>query len=285
VRESSFDEDGVGSADRAVKFDGVDDYILVPDASTLQFGGTEFSVTAWVKLDSSVTLTNVTDVYPVASKWTSTESGFEFSVKGGSTGKGLSFRTMVNGAQTQELVPTEDKRALLTDQKPHLVCFTRDNSNVGRLYIDGELVSSATTIAGNLSTDAELWIGKNNDTPDSKYFKGVLEDVKLFSSTVRPDEISAAFDSDADTLPDWWELKYFGNLTYAAGWDFDEGEGDGLSNWEEYENGSNPNLKDSDGDGANDGEEVLYDLDPTQPALLDSTGTYVTFDVFTPLEF
>ena len=44
-------------------------------------------------------------------------------------------------------------------------------------------------------------------------------------------------DSDNDGLPDWWEMKYFGNLNQTAAGDPD---GDGWTNLEEYRCGANP---------------------------------------------
>ena len=46
------------------------------------------------------------------------------------------------------------------------------------------------------------------------------------------------YDSDADGLPDWWELTYFGNLNQGPN---DDPDGDGYTNLEEYTRGSNPN--------------------------------------------
>jgi len=45
------------------------------------------------------------------------------------------------------------------------------------------------------------------------------------------------FDTDRDGLPDWWEMRWFGNLTAAAAGDPD---GDGLTNAEEYRMGTDP---------------------------------------------
>jgi hypothetical protein len=44
-------------------------------------------------------------------------------------------------------------------------------------------------------------------------------------------------DSDADGLPDAWEMQYFGNLSQSGGGDYD---GDGISNYTEYLQGRNP---------------------------------------------
>ncbi len=45
-------------------------------------------------------------------------------------------------------------------------------------------------------------------------------------------------DVDADGLPDWWEYKYFGDLSQDGASDYDR---DGVLNSQEYANGTNPN--------------------------------------------
>jgi hypothetical protein len=57
---------------------------------------------------------------------------------------------------------------------------------------------------------------------------------------------NAVLDSDFDTLPDWWEVKYFwspaqSGLQETAEGDFD---GDGYTNLEEYARGTDPTHKD-----------------------------------------
>ncbi|MFO8027694.1 MAG: hypothetical protein R6U56_08530 [Opitutales bacterium] len=46
-------------------------------------------------------------------------------------------------------------------------------------------------------------------------------------------------DDDGDGLPNWWESEFFGSNT-AADPNADEPDGDGLTNLEEYELGSDP---------------------------------------------
>ncbi len=65
-------------------------------------------------------------------------------------------------------------------------------------------------------------------------------------------------DSDNDSLPDAWEMEYFGNLNQTGATDFD---GDGETNYQEYQYSSgvlNPRLLDSDNDGLTDAFEVHY---------------------------
>ena len=67
-------------------------------------------------------------------------------------------------------------------------------------------------------------------------------------------------DRDLDTMPYWYELEYGldPDVDDRAG-DIDD---DGLSNGDEYAEGTIPNDPDTDNDGMLDGYEVEYDLDP-----------------------
>jgi hypothetical protein len=69
-------------------------------------------------------------------------------------------------------------------------------------------------------------------------------------------------DTDGDGMPDGWEISnVLLPLINDAG---DDPDNDGLSNLDEFLNGTNPKVADTDGDGVNDGNEVLiYGTDPT----------------------
>lgn len=61
------------------------------------------------------------------------------------------------------------------------------------------------------------------------------------------DPTSGDADNDNDTLPDWWEVRYFG-LTLSHGPN-DQSDTDGVSNGIEYNLGSNPAADDLPGPG------------------------------------
>lgn len=75
------------------------------------------------------------------------------------------------------------------------------------------------------------------------------------------------FDTDDDGLSDPWELLHFGDLTKTS--DGDE-DGDGLTNDEEEDAGTDPNNDDSDADGLLDGDEV--NTHNSDPLLVDTDG-------------
>ena len=71
-------------------------------------------------------------------------------------------------------------------------------------------------------------------------------------------------DADGDGLPDDWEALYaLSNQTYADSGD--DGDGDGLTNFEEHIEGTLPNDSDTDDDGMPDGWELEYGFAPTDP--------------------
>ena len=55
-------------------------------------------------------------------------------------------------------------------------------------------------------------------------------------------------------------------------WSPTDADGDGLTNEQEIDSGSDPNDPDTDGDGLIDGEEVFLGTDPTNPDT-DAAGT------------
>lgn len=106
--------------------------------------------------------------------------------------------------------------------------------------------------------------------------------------------IDRSLDFDSSTIADWWEMKYAlqpGSLALAG----TDSDGDGLSNAQEFQRGSNPRNADtdgdglldsaesianalnadSDGDGLSDGAEVSAAI-PTNPNLADTDGDGVS---------
>ena len=70
-------------------------------------------------------------------------------------------------------------------------------------------------------------------------------------------------DTDNDGMPDKWEEKYGLNIEFDDS--SDDEDNDGLTNLEEYREGTDPTVKDTDGDGISDGDEVNKGYDPTDP--------------------
>jgi len=72
------------------------------------------------------------------------------------------------------------------------------------------------------------------DDPDGDGFTNLQE---YNAGTDPTDAASTPDDTDADGLPDAWELQYFGTLSYGPA---DDPDGDGFTNLQEYQAGTNP---------------------------------------------
>ena len=87
-------------------------------------------------------------------------------------------------------------------------------------------------------------------------------------------EIRAYTDTDADGMADAWETDHFTNTSRDGAGDFD---GDGVTDLDEFNAGSDPTQSDGDGDGMPDAWEIEYGTNPgADDAHLDPDGDGVT---------
>jgi hypothetical protein len=108
------------------------------------------------------------------------------------------------------------------------------------------------------------WSQENNTPPDSDLYYWVKV---TFSDGVNEavyESPRAYLDSDGDGMPDYWEEQY-GLDKNSSNDEWDDGDGDGAYNFQEFTAGGDPTLADTDGDGMSDGYEVDNDLDPSDP--------------------
>jgi hypothetical protein len=82
-------------------------------------------------------------------------------------------------------------------------------------------------------------------------------------------------DTAGDSMPDGWEVEYFGDTAQEPEEDYDK---DALNNLGEYQHGTDPTNADTDYDGIPDGWEVWFGLNPLDPsdASADTNGDGLT---------
>lgn len=109
-----------------------------------------------------------------------------------------------------------------------------------------------------------------NDDPDNDTATNLEE---LYAGSDPSDNTSFPGDSDADGLPDQWELDYFGSLDED---EFGDPDGDFAYNIDEYLAGTDPNqyfsFPDSDNDGMSDGWEDYWFGDLSNDGTTDTDG-------------
>lgn len=212
---------------------------------------------------------------------------FQFKYVGRTVTGGGRFQTITQpqiqfiniGSSVQTIsatVPTTGSNAVSNTDWFHVaVTFTGTAASSGTSNISfywTKLVSTGTTanligsgtMTNNLTVGTgDFAVGNEARTTggETDGFAGYIDEVRI-SGIVRAADamMPSNYDSDGDGLPDAWEKKYFGALTYGAN---DDPDKDGYTNAQEYAAGSNPNnasstLLDTDANGLPDAWEINY---------------------------
>lgn len=216
-------------------FNGVDDYVQIPDSAPLNFVSAPFAIEAWVNKSSSFGST-FGRIY-------------DKSQAGSSNGYGLTM----NDSQIRMLGSTDltiNYNSALNVW--HHIAAVSDGAGTGYIYVNGKLVGSGSYASANAYTGAAQ-IGKASDA--SSYFNGLIDEVRIsgvarVSEEIRADAgkrpygiyTSPAIDSGSDNAHwktiNWTEL---GNQTgdgeilkdssgLVAQWNFNEAGGTAAAN-------------------------------------------------------
>ena len=179
----------IGRFGQALSFDGTNDRVTVPDASTLDLT-TGMTMEAWVKPTVTGTAwktvlfkhrdNNATNMVYVmyANRNTNVPNGeitVGTSVKAanGPTGSGLPLNVW-----------------------SHLT-VTFDNATL-RLYVNGNEIASLATAGPIATSNGSLWIGGNNVW--NEFFSGVIDEVRIYNRALNASEIQA--DMNRGAAPD-----------------------------------------------------------------------------------
>lgn len=173
----------------ALYFDGMNDYVEVPDAPALNFGTGDLSMWVWIKTSKTSGIDVIVDKRvetsgPVQGYVASNYSGNLLFQLADGLGSGFA---------------NYDSKFFIADGVWHQVAITvdRDLIDGGRWYVDGVEVGkrfNPTGRQGCLSNPKPLRIGKRSDHPGwPGFFKGSIGDLRLFNRALSATEIQAIY--------------------------------------------------------------------------------------------
>ena len=198
-----------GKVGRAASFDGVNDYVDIPDRTAFHFANV-FSISAWIKPS--------TTSGAIAGKWQS-PNAFLLSLSGG---KALFQVALASG--TTVAVPSSS--TIATGTWTHLA-GVYDGTKV-RLYVNGTLSASASASGNIASSTAHLRVGALPS--GASLFTGGIDELRLYGAALSAANVSrlvngiqhrrlraVAFDPKFTSDPNWLG-KRLHDFYASAGW-------------------------------------------------------------------
>jgi hypothetical protein len=215
-----------GRFNRAISFDGTNDFVMVPSFNGVSGTGAR-SCAAWVK-------TTRTNGMPVIA-WGTNASGNSWT-----------FLLQSGMARVEVASGWVQGNHLVNDgQWHHIACtFTNDGSpdvTDVKLYVDGVQESSFTSQgpqAINTLVVSPVTIGSD---AQGRFFNGVIDEVQIYSRALSAPEINNLLAATNQSATAWYR-RYFGNA--AINWSADD-DADGLNRFAEYAFGGQPLIADS----------------------------------------
>jgi PKD repeat protein len=182
-----------GFVDNAFSLDGIDDYIEVPDAPSLNFGpspGGDLSIDTWI---SAV---EVPGTAVIVDKRVESGGGIQGYSLFLTDGK-LSFQIGHGGGPFDSYL-NFFSNVVVADGTWHFITVTvdRDNTAGGNFYLDGNPVPvftfDPTPRGGSLSNTSPLRIG-NRTVSGSSFFQGLIDEVEIFDRVLSPSEVQSIY--------------------------------------------------------------------------------------------
>lgn len=259
-------DDGVNLNDFAAG--AFDQYVTIDQVAegTFDFTGGSMTVSAWVSTPF-LSISNQT----IIAKGT----GSSWSLSRNADTSTAAFHGGLSSAAGDPLVHFIDDTLM-----HHLVGVVQEGVGT-RLYLDGQLVASTNGAPQLADNEFFMAIGGNPAAENELFrpWEGVIDDVAIWNRALSAGEVSTLWnngvgvsiadalnpvDTDEDGMPDFYELTngLDPNVDDAA----DDLDGDNLTNFAEFEGGTNPQDPDTDGDDLEDGDEInIHDTDPANP--------------------
>jgi len=176
-----------GNIGGAYHFDGVHGFVEIPDNQALRLSGTDFTLNAWVLLNSYTAPTILTKrLMP------GTNSGWQLSV--------TNSKAVTPGLLTYS--PGEGgaiaigKTALSLNIWHMVTCIYKVANNTVYIYVDGTLDNTVSGISPpSPSVTAKLYIGRDDPTNTSAadFFAGSMDDIRIYGRVISANEVKKLY--------------------------------------------------------------------------------------------
>lgn len=174
---------GIKPPGNALTFDGSGDFVQIGNANTFDARNMK-TIEAWVKFNDLV------NEQEIISKSTSS-NGLELIIYN----RQLAVFAMGGGLDRHVDYPTSN---LVANRWYHLAATHNGANSTLTLYLNGVVVGTAQTPTGMTNSADPLHLGKWNDPYSNRYFKGSLDEVRIWNVQLTQAQIQAGMYQEID---------------------------------------------------------------------------------------
>jgi Concanavalin A-like lectin/glucanases superfamily/Secretion system C-terminal sorting domain len=188
-----FTTDRLGNPNSALELDGINDVVSVPDNDTLDIGLRDYTLVSWIK-------TNSTNWGRMVSKG-SADCVTGFMMRTGGTN---ATRSHLENAFQGTCRVNYDGEKIINDNRWHCVVGMVRRDSFTKIYIDGHLDRriDINTSTYNLSNNLNLLIGASHNTSLPEWFKGSIDEVRIYGKTLNLEELANVCESKPTKTPE-----------------------------------------------------------------------------------
>ena len=206
---SGYDNDGTinngaswvpGQYGNALEFDGSNDYVLVPESSSISVGGGDYTISAWIYPHS------VSGKHGIVTKVKdNAQKEYAFSIDNGA----LTLEVEANANDGKE---STAESVVVANVWQHVLVSFDSSTMDAKFYVDNELqeVVSDSINALPIYFDDDLCIGRWGGSYNNSHFDGVIDGVRIYNYALQQEEASMA-DIDGDRKVTLTDFALFAN--------------------------------------------------------------------------
>lgn len=189
-----------GISNSALKFDGYNDYLKIEDENINI--DNQFSIETWI-YPESYAYDSINPMFIIC-KRTGNLDSYALSLNN----SGNVIFSKETGTSGYDVLYSKDK--VEQNQWSHLLA-TFDGTTM-KLYINGVLDNSISKTEDTIIGEGDLYIGANTELDNYRFYKGFVDELKIYNYALSESEIESLYDSYTNLIPSLKEKPTIDNL-------------------------------------------------------------------------
>ncbi len=183
---SSFTWDG--AIKRALIFNGIDQYVKVPDSWEFDFESNDFSIAFWLKQDQNEINSSEDIRYimkgSIVNNINKNQSGKRYEILNNSANSTIQFT--IDDNENESSVEA-DNTNFIAGKWVHITAIREKSKKKLHIYLNGELINSSTDNTGDIAQSEDLYFGYCPET--NSYMAASMDDVRFYNYALKVNDI------------------------------------------------------------------------------------------------